>query len=95
MMFDVPGQRAEGATNLMLRRGERGEDFYVVELENGEQVGRIFRSHAAPRQIPWCWTIDFFRRRGVGPHQGFEPTREEALAAFRNRWAAMGARGAA
>jgi hypothetical protein len=64
-------------------------DFFVVALDNGKHVGRIFRSSSTRRELPWCWTISFSLRHGEGPHQGFEPTRKDAMRAFRDAWNAQ------
>jgi hypothetical protein len=59
--------------------GEWNEDDFDV-IANGVVVGRIFKVHAAPAGTPWMWTLAF------GHHDdrthGYEPTREEAMAAF-------------
>jgi hypothetical protein len=47
--------------------------FFVVLSDDGKHVGRIFKSNSAPRERPWLWTIEWFSRRGAGPHEGFEP----------------------
>jgi hypothetical protein len=70
---------------LQLKRDVRPDVFLVV-LESGQPIGRIFLSKAAPRELPWCWTISFFERRGGGPHQGFESTREDSTEGFRAAW---------
>ena len=71
----------------LLKRDDR-LDFFVVALDNGKHVGRIFPSYFDP-QLPWCWTISFSLRYGDGPHQGYEPTRKDAMRAFRAAWHAQ------
>jgi hypothetical protein len=70
---------------LILKPGDRADSF-VVALDSGKQVGRIFKSNAAPANLPWGWTIQFLLRRGSGPHLGFEPTRDDAMKAFQAAW---------
>lgn len=72
---------------LRLKRDREGmPGFYVVALEDGRHVGRIFKSNSAPRDAPWFWTLDWLSRRGPGPHQGNAATREDAMKAFRAAW---------
>ena len=66
------------------RDGDR--DCFLAIVDGGKLAGRIFKSKSAPRELPWCWTISFFERHGDGPHQGFEPTQDQAEAAFRAAW---------
>jgi hypothetical protein len=71
----------------MLRlKPDDSADFFLVLSEDDKYVGRIFKSNSAPRELPWFWTIDFFSRAGRGPHQGYCPTRQDAMKAFRDAW---------
>ena len=70
---------------MLFLKSVGGADHFEV-VSDDKHVGRIFKSNSAPRDTPWLWTIEWFSRRGSGPHQGFEPTREDAMRAFRNAW---------
>ena len=65
---------------LILQRANRAnlEDYDV--LEGGTVIGRIFLSPAAPEHRPWEWAAN--DHEGRPPAYGYEPTREEAMAAF-------------
>jgi hypothetical protein len=74
-------------TPLILKRASASrsssqwsDDDYDV-LENGVVVGRIRKEQGAPPDRPWGWTSghngDIKRAR-----DGYEPTREAAMAAF-------------
>ena len=67
-------------TGLILQRANRAnlEDYDV--LEDGTVIGRIFLSPAAPEHRPWEWAAN--DHEGRPPAYGYEPTREEAMAAF-------------
>jgi hypothetical protein len=74
-------------TQLILKRepiGSNLDDFNV--LEDGVVVGRIFHvGAAAPNDRPWMWASGHngdYRRAA----HGWEPTREEAMAAFKRSW---------
>jgi hypothetical protein len=75
-------------TRLVLKRasvsrpsGEWRDDDYDV-LADGAVVGGIFLSPAATEATPWMWTLDY-GYRGRSPTDGYEPTREAAMAAFK------------
>jgi hypothetical protein len=71
----------------MLRlKPEGSADFFQVLTEDGRHAGRIFKSNSAPAETPWFWTIEWFSRRGTGPHQGYGATPEAAMMAFRRAW---------
>jgi hypothetical protein len=60
------------------------DDFDV--LADGEAVGRIFNSNAAPVGSPWMWTLIFPYHEGRTPTHGYAATREAAMAAFAKSW---------
>jgi hypothetical protein len=62
--------------------GEWSDDDYDV-IADGVVVGRIFKAAASPPGTPWMWTMLFDYR---WPNQGYEPTREAAMAAFAKSW---------
>jgi hypothetical protein len=55
-------------------------------LADGIVVGRIFRAAASPEGTPWMWTLAFGHHEDRARTHGFEPTREEAIAAFAKSW---------
>ena len=65
--------------------GEWSEDDYDVLCE-GEVVGRIFKSAAAPVGEPWFWTLAYSHLEDRTPTHGYEPTHEAAMAAFAKSW---------
>jgi len=65
--------------------GEWSDDDYDV-LANGQVVGRIFKSAAAPVGTPWFWTLAYDHLEDRTPTHGYEPTREHAMAAFARSW---------
>jgi hypothetical protein len=40
---------------------------------------------AAPEDTPWMWTLAYGHHEDRTPTHGFEPTREAAMAASRNK----------
>jgi hypothetical protein len=72
---------------LILKRepiGSNLEDYDV--LEDGDVVGRIFfLSAVAPRDRPWMWASGHNGDIERAAH-GYEPTREDAMAAFKKSW---------
>jgi hypothetical protein len=46
-------------------------------------VGRIVLSPPAPKDRQWMWSLD---HRDRSPTRGYEPTREDAMAAFAKSW---------
>jgi hypothetical protein len=66
---------------MRLQKPDERLDFFVVVLDGGREVGRIFRFEKS-----WGWRINVSLRHGKGPHQGFEPTRKDAMGAFRAAW---------
>ena len=76
---------------LILKRGSasrpsgqwRDDDYDV--LENGVVVGRICKVPTAPEDRPWMWASghDGQIKRVA---QGYEATREAAIAAFAKSW---------
>jgi hypothetical protein len=84
-------EQADIMSPLILKRakasrssGEWRDDDYDV-LENGVVVGRIVLEPAAPAGRQWGWASgyngDIKRAR-----DGYEPTREAAMAAFAKSW---------
>jgi hypothetical protein len=71
-----------------LRRLWRWRDDHYDVVENGVMVGRIFQSPSAPKHRPWMWTSN--EHEGRPPAFGYEPTREEAMAAFAKSWRRAG-----
>jgi hypothetical protein len=55
-------------------------------LAEGVAVGRIMKASASPEGIPWMWTLAFGHHEDRTPTQGYEPTREAAMAAFAKSW---------
>jgi hypothetical protein len=49
-------------------------------------VGRIFKAAASPVGQPWMWTLAFRHHEDRTPTQGYEATREAAMAAFSKSW---------
>jgi hypothetical protein len=70
-------------TGLILQRADLALDDYDV-LEDGTIIGRVFMSPSAPEHRPWEWTAN--DHGGRPPTYGYEPTREEAMAAFAKSW---------
>jgi hypothetical protein len=81
------------AGQLLLKRasasrssGQWNNDDFDV-LAEGEVVGRIFKSTAAPAWGPWMWTIIHLEHHKDRTRtHGYEPTREAAMAAFAKTW---------
>ena len=65
--------------------GEWSDDDYDV-LVDGIAVGRIMKAAAAPVCQPWLWTLAYGQHEDRSPIYGYEPTREEAMAAFARSW---------
>jgi hypothetical protein len=61
------------------------DDDYDVLCE-GEVVGRIMKTAAAPLGQPWLWTLAYGFHEDRTPTHGYEPTREAAMAAFAKSW---------
>jgi hypothetical protein len=62
----------------------RGDDYDV--LADGMVVGRIMKAAAAPVGTSWLWTLAFGHNEDRMPTHGYEPTREEVMAAFAKSW---------
>jgi hypothetical protein len=45
-------------------------------------IGRIMRAAAAPVGSPWMWTLAFGHHQDRTPTNGYEATREAAMAVF-------------
>jgi hypothetical protein len=65
--------------------GEWSDDDFDV-LADGDVVGRIFKVHPAPFGTPWMWTLAFGHHEDRWPTQGYEASREAAMAAFAKSW---------
>jgi predicted nucleotidyltransferase len=65
--------------------GEWNDDDFDV-LADGVVVGRIFKAHASPVGASWMWTLAFGHHEDRAPTQGYEATREAAMAAFAKSW---------
>jgi hypothetical protein len=78
-------------SSLVLKRasasrspGEWNDDDFDV-LADGAVVGRIMK--VTPRRSsPWLWTLALDCHEDRWPTQGYEPTREAAMAAFAKGW---------
>lgn len=70
--------------------GHWSDDDYDVTLE-GKTIGRIYRYTGVGEN--WYWGIDFFVWKNQGPQYGRAPTREAAMAAFREAWDRQEAQG--
>jgi hypothetical protein len=71
-------------------RANRLDQDDVNVLEDGVMVGRIFLSPGALQDRPWASGHNGDIRRAA---HGYEPTREDAIAAFAKSWAkAVGSR---
>jgi hypothetical protein len=56
-------------------------------LTDGKVVGRILKSAKSPIGTPWMWTLLFgYHEDRTPPTHGYEPTREDAMAAFAKSW---------
>jgi hypothetical protein len=55
-------------------------------LADGVVVGRIFKSAASPVGTPRFWTLAYAHLEDRTPTHGYEPTREDAMAAFAKSW---------
>ena len=64
--------------------GQWRDDDYDV-LEGGVVVGRIFKVPVAPQDRPWMWASGHNGHIRRAAH-GYEPTREQAMAAFAKSW---------
>jgi len=65
--------------------GTWSDDDYDVFADGGV-VGRIFKAAASPVGTPWMWTLAFGHHEDRSPTDGYEATREEAMAAFAKSW---------
>jgi hypothetical protein len=81
------GQRHDATmADLILKHaaGTRADDYDVIV--DGQVVGYIMLSDAAPADTPWVWTLasDFYENRTLT--SGYEATREAAIQAFARSW---------
>jgi hypothetical protein len=70
--------------NLKRASASRRDDNYDV-LAEGVVVGRIFKVRVGGR-TPWMWTLALAHHQDRTPTQGYEATREAAMAAFAKSW---------
>jgi hypothetical protein len=70
--------QAKGSINELPRATVRDDDFDV--LADGAVVGRIFKANASPVGASWMWTLAFGHDEDRMSTQGYEATREAALA---------------
>jgi hypothetical protein len=68
-------------TTLILKRASTGSEDYDV-LSDEKVVGRIFLAAHSPRGSAWMWTLAYGQHEDRTPTHGYEPTREQAMAAF-------------
>ena len=84
-MSDLLLQRVSGP-----RPGAEGRDDYDVIGDvsggHGLVIGRIFKVTTAPAGTPWMWTLAYGQHEDRTPTHGYEPTREQAMAAFAKSW---------
>ena len=71
--------------SLSRSSGEWNDDDFDV-LADGVVVGRIMKAAASPEGTPWLWTLAFGHHEDRTPTHGYEPTREDAMAAFARSW---------
>jgi hypothetical protein len=55
-------------------------------LADGIVVGRIMKAAAMPAGMSWMWTLGYGYHEDRLPTQGYEATREAAIAAFAKNW---------
>jgi hypothetical protein len=66
------------------RSGKERDDYYDV-LDDAVVVGRIFKVQVGGR-TPWMWMLASGHHKDRTPTQGYEATREAAMAAFAKSW---------
>ena len=55
-------------------------------LADGIVVGRLTKAAAAPEGKPWMWTLAYGQHERPHADDGYEATREAAMAAFAKSW---------
>jgi hypothetical protein len=69
---------------LILKRSalaDAGFEDYDVLSEGSKSVGRIFKTVAVAPRWRWFWGLAYGYHREQWPISGYEPTREDAMAA--------------
>jgi hypothetical protein len=85
-------RRKPASAGLLLRRAPEGRppaegpDDYDVIGADRMIVGRIFKVATSPPGTPWMWTLSYGDNRDRTPTHGYEPTREDAMAACEKSW---------
>jgi hypothetical protein len=72
-------------SDLLLRAAGPRSQVYDV-IADGQVVGRIMLSNAAPVATPWVWTLAYGQHEDRTPIHGQEATREAAMQAFAKSW---------
>jgi len=78
--------KAGQASQLIFKRAPidwNGDDYDV--LADGKLVARIFKVPIPPQDRTWMWASGHNRGIYHAAH-GYEPTREDAMAAFAKSW---------
>jgi hypothetical protein len=71
---------------LMLKRIDRRDEECYDVMSNGQVVGHVRLSDAAPAAASWVWAVAFDRREKRKATHGYEATREAAMQAFAKAW---------
>ena len=77
---DIPPDPQARLGLALVRSVECDEDYDV--LADGIVIGRVMKAPAAPLGTPWLRTLAFGQHEDRTPTHGYEPTREDAMAAF-------------
>ena len=85
-MSGADAMQQDGHELVLVAADESGL-VYDVRLggASGPRLGRIYRVPISPQDRPWFWALA--AAPSLGPTQrGYEPTREDAIAAFKRAW---------